>query len=183
MVRTRNSDAVVAAIVDAHVSFMGHVTLHTLGSFWLTGENDDPECQTRWILLIWNMATGTKLIGVCMKFYCMGHGNRHSGFLYGTFYSEHRSHRHILHHQSAHPHGMWVPAYQETMVNHLGKEMIEKRIVGMMPGMYKPTTGMAFAQDSICATLLLLTSVNPKWVRPSHPWFARAISTCFLPGP
>ena len=32
VVRTRNSDAVVAAIIDAHVSFMGHVTLNTLGS-------------------------------------------------------------------------------------------------------------------------------------------------------
>ena len=29
-------------------------------------------------------------------------------------------------------------------LNHLGKEMIEKRIVGMMSGVYKSTTGMAF---------------------------------------
>ena len=29
-------------------------------------------------------------------------------------------------------------------LNHLGKEMIEKRIVGMMSGVYKSTTGMTF---------------------------------------
>ena len=97
------------------------------------------------ILLIWDMATGTKLISVCMKFYCMWvmaidtansfmvHFTLNIGAIDIYFIINLPIHM--------------ICGYlhiRRPWLNHLGKEMIEKRIVGMMPGVYKSTTGMAF---------------------------------------
>ena len=82
---------------------------------YLTGESDGPECQIQLDYLHLEHGNAYK-VDWCMNVVLQyeDHDNRHSGFLYGTFYSAHRNHRHILRHQSDHRHDRWAPAYQAT---------------------------------------------------------------------
>ena len=69
----------------------------------------------------------------------------------------------------------WNLHIRRPWLNHLRKEMIEKRIVGMMPGMYKTTTGMAFCTGFDLRNIAAIDIGKPKMgktfptlVCPSH---------------
>jgi hypothetical protein len=136
----------ITTIVDAHVGFVWHMTLHALSP--LASQLMKVmirRIEPSRIFLIGNMTSGAELIGIRMQFHRMGIMTidtadslmEHLALNIGTI---------DINFVINLPINMisWHLHVRRPGLYNFGKKVIEKRIISMMSGVNESTTGMTF---------------------------------------